>query len=63
MTSIPPTVRVNGITWNLFSVDFNTADGKFSTYIYAISREHAEAILFDIKDTAVIGGQIMGVVK
>ena len=35
------TVTVNGIEWKLFSVEFNSPDGKFSAYLYAIDHEHA----------------------
>lgn len=52
---------VNGRTWNLHSVDFTTADGKFSAYIYAISDEHACAIVQELRETATWGGQVMGV--
>lgn len=34
-------VTVNGIEWKLFSVEFNSPDGKFSAYLYAIDHEHA----------------------
>lgn len=34
-------VIVNGIEWKLFSVEFNSPDGKFSAYLYAIDHEHA----------------------
>lgn len=34
-------VTVNGIEWKLFSVEFNSPDGKFSAYLYAIDNEHA----------------------
>lgn len=52
---------VNGRRWNLHSVDFTTADGKFSAYIYAISDEHACAIVQELRETATWGGQVMGV--
>jgi hypothetical protein len=57
----PLLVQVNGRTWLLFKADFITPDGEFSFYFYAISTEHAAAILADIKETATLGGQIQGV--
>lgn len=57
----PLTVVVDGRTWSLFHADYQTPDGKFSFYFYAISAEHAAAILQDIKATATLGGQTMGV--
>lgn len=55
----PFSVEVDGRTWNLFSIDFDTADGKFSTHIYALSWEHAEHILEELKTTARVSGQCM----
>jgi len=54
------TVHVDGRNWHLFDVHYETADGKFSFYIYAISFEHAAAIVEEIKATAKLGGQIDG---
>lgn len=59
----PPTVTTNGVKQYLFSVDFTTCDGKFSVPIYAVSFEHAQAIVEDLKTTAVVGGQITGFKK
>lgn len=55
--------HVGGRQWQLFSVDFTTADGEFSTYIHAISAEHAAAIVEELKQTARIGGQIVASTK
>jgi hypothetical protein len=60
---MPLTTVVNGRTWRLFGVDFSTADGEFSTYIYALSFEHAAAIVEELKQTARLGGQLEGWVK
>ena len=57
----PSTVTVNGIKQYLFSVEFTTCDGKFTLPIYAVSFEHAQAIIEDIKATAIIRGQVGGV--
>ncbi len=38
-------VVVNGREWRLYSVDFTSKDGAFSTYIYATSLEHAASLV------------------
>lgn len=43
---------VNGRTWLLYTFDFTTADGVFSSYFYALSDEHASHILEEMKATA-----------
>lgn len=58
----PPFVFVDGRKWNLYSADYTTPDGRFSIYFYAISVEHAVAILADIKETAVLSGQVIDVI-
>jgi hypothetical protein len=54
------TAHVSGRKWLLFDLEFDTADGKFSTYIYALSHEHAEMILAELKATARVAGQVVG---
>lgn len=54
---------VAGITWRLYPIEFNTVDGKFSAYFYAISDEHAQALLDDLKGNAVVGQPIEGVAQ
>ena len=54
-------VRVNGREWYLFSIEYDTADGMFSTYIYALSFEHAHMILGEMKQTARISGQVLDI--
>lgn len=54
---------VAGITWHLYPIEFNTVDGRFSAYFYAISDEHAQALLDDLKSTATVGSPIEGVVQ
>ena len=34
-------VLVDGKEWKLFSIEFQSPDGKFSAYLYAIDHEHA----------------------
>lgn len=60
---MPLSVPVDGRTWRLFSVEFDTADGKFSTYIYALSDEHAAAIVAELRQTARCGGAVVGWVQ
>lgn len=59
---MPATTVVDGRVWKLYGVDYTTADGEFSTYIYAISFEHASAIVEELKQTARLGGEIQGFV-
>lgn len=62
MVTLPETVTVDGRDWHLFLFDFDTADGKFSSHFYAISFEHAVAILAEMKESAVLRGQVGGVI-
>ena len=53
---------VNGLQWQLYPVDFKTEEGTFSIYLYAINREHAAAILLELKETAVLrDGDLVGI--
>lgn len=47
-----------GMTWNLYAVDFESPDGKFCFYIYAISDEHAQLQVDAIKENAALVGRI-----
>ncbi|AVJ20990.1 MULTISPECIES: hypothetical protein [Pseudomonas] len=51
-------VKVSGVWWKLFSIEFQTPDGKFSTYIYALDAEHASYRLEELKLTAVVFGEV-----
>lgn len=53
------TTQVKGRTWHLFTFDYNTPDGIFSGYLHAISFEHAAALLSEMKQTAVLKGQMI----
>ncbi len=55
-----PTVHVDGRDWHLFDIEYQTADGRFSFYIYALSHEHAAMMLDELKQTARVTGQVMG---
>lgn len=60
---LPMSCVVDGRTWHLFTFDFTTPDGTFSSYLYAISSEHAAALIADMKETAQLSGQMVGVVR
>lgn len=63
MTNTMPmktSVVVNGKTWYLFSAEFSSDDGVYRFPFYAISHEHAEIVLRDIKETAKVVGQVCG---
>lgn len=46
---------VDGHQWNLYSFEFVTADGVFSSYLYALSDDHAQLVLDEMKATAEAG--------
>ena len=53
-----------GVKWQLYPVDFKTEEGTFSVYLYAINREHAAAILLELKETAVLrDGDLAGITR
>jgi len=55
---------VNGMQWRLYPVDFKTAEGTFSVYLYALNREHAAAILLELKETAALrDGELVGITR
>lgn len=51
-----------GRTWRPYGIDFESPDGKFGTYLYAISFEHAQLQLDALKETGRICGEIHGIV-
>jgi hypothetical protein len=51
---------IEGHDWHLFSVEFDTCDGRFSTYIYAINEMHAHEMLADLKQNGRLNGSIEG---
>jgi hypothetical protein len=59
---LKPTVQVDERTWSLFSIAFDTPDGKFETHLYALSFDHAEMMLAELKETGRISGQIVDVI-
>ena len=60
---LPLTAKHEGRIWCLYTFDFNTPDGTFSSYFYAVSDEHAAALLMDMKETATLSGQMVKVAK
>ena len=62
--SLARVAMVNGLQWQLYPVDFKTEEGTFSIYLYAINREHAAAILLELKETAVLrDGDLAGIAR
>lgn len=59
----PFSVTIDGRVWDLYTVEFDTADGKFSTTIYAISTEHAAAIVEEMKATLRLGDKLIEVIR
>lgn len=60
---LPVSCQVDGRTWSLFTFKYETPDGTFNGYLHALSLEHAAALLFDLKQTAELVGQMVGTVK
>lgn len=58
---LPLTVNCEGLEWVLYTFEFDTPDGVFSSYLYAVSFEHAAALLADLKETAVLKGKMIEV--
>lgn len=58
------TVQHNGHTWHLFSAEYDAGDalgGISSFHFYAISHDHAEIVLEEIRSTARVIGQVVGI--
>ena len=61
--SLPLSTVVDGRRWDLYSVHFRPADAlTLSTYVYALSYEHALMIVQDLRESAVVEGKVVGVV-
>ena len=50
---------VDGRTWYLYSFNYKTVEGNFSGYLHATSAEHASYMLEEMRETAVLDGQII----
>ncbi|WXL23934.1 hypothetical protein WG219_11260 [Ectopseudomonas mendocina] len=59
--TLPLSVIQDGKTWALFSFEYSTPDGRFSSYFYALSFEHASYILAEMRRTAGDIGQLVEV--
>lgn len=57
--ALPITAIVEGMTWHLYSFEFTTPDGTFSSYLYAISPVHAAELLQDMRKSAVLSGRVV----
>lgn len=58
--ALPLSSHVNGHTWHLHTVDFETPDGHMSAYLYATSIEHARVLLSDLGGMSARVEQVMG---
>ena len=52
-----------GRVWRCFDVEFDTQEGPSSCRVWAIDRAHALMRLEELKQTARLGDEIVGVVK
>lgn len=59
MVTLPITTEVCGQEWHLYTYDYETQDGPFSGYLYALDMGHAEQLLIEMKVTAVLAGQMI----
>ena len=50
-----------GREWKPFAMSYSTPEGMFSLTFYAISFEHAHMVLDEIKQTAKLDGEILGI--
>lgn len=58
---LPLSATINGTEWRLYSIEFDTCDGLFSSFLYAVSDEHAGVILEDLKSTGRVAYALVGV--
>ncbi len=56
----PMAVRVGNVEWRPFSVEFDTQEGPFTFTLFAVNWAHAMERLEELKQTAKIGGEILG---
>lgn len=52
-----------GRIWNRYLCSWTGPDGQYSFDIYAVSDEHAQIQLQDLKETAKVDGRYFGEVK
>lgn len=51
------------MTWNLYGAHFTSPDGSYGFHFYAISDDHAALQLEAIKETAVLDGRVVDVIR
>ncbi|MGK4474130.1 hypothetical protein [Aeromonas molluscorum] len=52
---------VDGREWKLFTIRYTTPEADFEFYIHALSWDHANIILQDIRESGRVSGQVVGV--
>lgn len=55
---LPFRTTVDGREWRLFTYEYQTMDGTFSGYIYALSMLHASILLQELCESAEIVGEM-----
>lgn len=61
--NLPLNPMVDGIQWTLHSLEFDSAEGVSSAYMYAVSREHAEHRLEELKASGRVFGELCGITE
>jgi len=56
---LPLTCEVGGRLWKLFTYEFQTPDGVFTGYLHALSAEHATYMLTELRESAVLKGEMI----
>lgn len=58
---LPLACEVGGKVWKLFTYEFQTPDGVFTGYFHALSVEHAAYMLTELRETAVLKGEMISI--
>lgn len=62
--TLEPSVQFHrGFQWNLYSAEFDSPDGRFGFYLYAVSDSHAQLQLDAIREGARLIGRVDSVVE
>lgn len=56
----PSPINFSGYDWHPYAAEWTGADGRFGFTFHAISDEHAQIVLQEIKETAFVVGRIVG---
>jgi hypothetical protein len=56
---VPQVADASGRAWSLYAVEFDSPDGRFQFYLYAISMEHAHLQVDAIRESARVSGQVV----